>query len=236
MHRARQHLIRICRELYDRFYLVSTDGNVSMRLPGERVLTTPTGTNKGFLAPEDLVVTDLEGRAQGTGRPSSELAMHLLVYRLRPEVGAVVHAHPRGATAFAAAGLPLDACLLTESVCGLGTVPLAPLALPSTHEVPESIRELIPRTSALLLGNHGVLAYGRDLMEAYNRMEAVEQFAEVQLRVLALGGGGIPAERARALEGLREGYGMRDPIVPCDPGSRLAENPVQRTLRRLRGE
>lgn len=238
MNRARKQLLRICKALYDRFYLVSTEGNVSLRIGEDRLLTTPTGANKGFLELEDLVVTDLDGRPQGSGRPSSEIAMHLEVYRLRPEVGAVVHAHPRGATAFAAAGLPLDGCLLTESVCGLGTVPLAPLALPSTPEVARSIRELIPRTSTILLQSHGVLTYGQDLMEAYNRMESVEQFAQVQLRVLALGGGEIPGEKIQALMGLREGYGMRDPIVPCRTSARppTGQAAVERTLARLRSK
>lgn len=243
---ARSLLLRICRALYDRFYLVSTEGNVSLRLSADRLLTTPTGANKGFLGAEDLVVTDLDGVPRGPGHPSSELAMHLEVYRQRPDVGAVVHAHPRGATAFAAAGLPLDRCLLTESVCGLGQVPLAALALPSTAEVPRSIRELVPRTSTILLQSHGVLTYGRDLMEAYNRMESVEQVAQVQLRVLALGGGEIPAERAQELLGLRPRYGMHDPVIPCETGpgplgsatirSRGgSETAVDRTLRKLRG-
>jgi L-fuculose-phosphate aldolase len=235
MRRERQQLLRICRTLYDRFYLVATDGNVSMRIGPDRVLTTPTGANKGFLEPEDLVVTDLEGTPRGPGRPSSELAMHLLVYRLRPEVGAVVHAHPRAATAFAAAGRPLETCLLTESVCGIGQVPLAELALPSTPEVVDSIRELVPRTSTILLRSHGVLCYGADLMAAYNLMESVEQFAQVQLRVEALGGGSIPAGRAQELLGLRPGYGMTAPVIPCDPEAGV-EGPVARTLRRLRGE
>jgi L-fuculose-phosphate aldolase len=226
-------MVRICRHLYDRFYLVSTEGNVSVRVGLDRLLTTPTGANKGFLEEGDLVLTDLEGTPCGPGRPSSELAMHLEVYRLRPEIGAVVHAHPRGATAFAAAGMPLEECLLTESVCGLGTIPLAKLALPSTQEVPASIRPWIPRTSAILLQSHGVITYGEDLMAAYNRMESVEQVAQIQLQVLALGGGSIPEQRAQALMDLRESYGMRDPIIPCRPDSKSAEAAISRTLHRL---
>lgn len=239
----RRFLVRICKALYDRFYLVATDGNVSMRLGEDRILTTPSGRNKGFLEPEDLVVTDLDGKAIGPGKPSSELAMHRIVYRLRPDVRAVCHAHPRAATAFASAGIPLDTCLMTESICMLGSVPIAPLGLPSTPELAESIREFIPTTQTIMLASHGVITYGADLMEAYNRMEGVEQFAQVQLRVLALGGGAVDADRARDLLGLREGYGLKDPVIPCRPDSPLAQgrptqaagvDAVDRTLARLR--
>ncbi len=235
---ARRHLVRICKALYDRFYLVATDGNVSIRLGENEILTTPSGANKGFLEPEDLVLTDRSGRPLGNGRPSSELAMHRLVYDLRPDVRAVVHAHPRAATAFAAAGKPLDSCLMTESVCGLGQIPLAPLALPSTAEVSDSIRDLIPQTSTILLESHGALAYGKDLMEAYNRMEGIEQFAQVQLRVLALGGGSIEGKRALELLALRPGYGLHDPILPCmpdPPPQESPDTPAARTLARLKG-
>lgn len=242
--RVRRQLVDICRHLYDRFYLVATDGNVSVRLDENRLLTTPSGANKGFLAPEDLVLTDMDGQAVGGGKPSSELAMHLMVYRLRPDVGSVVHAHPRAATAFASAGVPLDSCLMTESICGLGQVPLAPLGMPSTPELAESIRDLVPRTQTILLRSHGVIAYGADLMAAYNAMEGVEQFAQVQLRVLALGGGSVEARKSEQLLALRAGYGWTAPVIPCDPESPLARarpggagsDPVARALTRLRTE
>ncbi len=219
----RRELVEICHHLYRRFYLVGGDGNVSVRLDERRFLVTPSGRNKGFVTPEELVMVDATGRPLGQGRPSSETAMHLEVYRQRPEIEAVVHAHPRAATAFACAGIALDSCLMTESVSLVGTVPLAPLALPSTDALAESIRSLVPRTQAILLRSHGVITYGRDLMAAYNLMEAVEQFAEVQHRVLQLGGGSVPAEAAVELKALRARYGWSDPIVPCDPASPLSK-------------
>lgn len=214
MQSARKALIEVCRRLYDRFYLVATDGNVSMRLSEARILTTPTGTNKGFLTVDDLVTCDMEGRAIGGGKPSTEIAMHLEVYRLRPEVEAVVHGHPPFATSFAAAGKALDVPLLTESVCGLGAVPLAPFSLPSTQEVPASLRPLIPRCSAILLQSHGVITYGKSLMDAYNKMESVEQYARVQLLVDQLGGGRIPAPQVERLLALRGRYGLTEPVIP----------------------
>lgn len=217
MQRTRKELHKILGLLYDRFYLVGTEGNVSVRISEDRILTTPAGSNKGLLAPEDLVLTRLDGTPIGSGRPSSELAMHLEVYSQRPEVRAVVHAHPRNATAFACAGRELDSCLMTESVVGIGRVPLAPLARPSTLEVPESIRPLVSKTSTILLASHGVLTYGESLLEAYNLMEGVEQFAAVQLKVLALGGGKIPPERVEELIRLRSRYGLTAPILACRP-------------------
>src|SRR5687768_8161669 len=123
-HGLRRELADVCRRLYDRFYLVATDGNVSARLGSDRVLATPSGANKGFLGPGDLIVTDLSGKKlSGPGKPSSELAMHLRTYQERPDVRAVVHAHPATATAFACTGSGLEECLMTESVVGLGAVP-----------------------------------------------------------------------------------------------------------------
>ncbi|MBI2945492.1 MAG: class II aldolase/adducin family protein [Candidatus Wallbacteria bacterium] len=216
-HALRREIAEVCRRLYDRFYLVATDGNVSARLGEDRILATPSGANKGFLEPSDLVVTDLEGkRLSGPGKPSSELAMHTRTYRERPDVRAVVHAHPATATAFACAGLPLDACLMTESVVGLGAVPLAPFALPSTDEVPESIAPLVRTSDVVLLANHGVLAAGATLMDAYNKMEGVEQFARVLLFTRLLGGPKLlERDQVERLESLRARYGLGGKQLGC---------------------
>ncbi|HSA24843.1 MAG TPA: class II aldolase/adducin family protein, partial [Myxococcota bacterium] len=153
---ARQELVEYGRRLWLRGFVAANDGNLSVRLDGERVLTTPTGVSKGFMAPDDLLVTDLGGaRVEGRGRPSSELPMHLEIYRGRPDVRAVVHAHPPVATAFAVAGIPLDQCLLPEMVVSLGAIPIAPYGTPSTEEIPASIRPFVPRCDAVLLANHG---------------------------------------------------------------------------------
>ena len=156
--RLREELCQVCRLLYDRGYVVGHDGNVSVRLGEGCLLITPSGVSKGRLEPDMLVVCDLEGRVlEGDRYPSSEMAMHLLIYQERPDVGAVVHAHPPVSTAFAICQKPLKEKYLTETISGLGEVPVAPFAMPSTREVPESIRPFAADHSAVLLANHGVL-------------------------------------------------------------------------------
>lgn len=186
----REELCRAAQLLYQRGYVVGHDGNLSIRLGEDRILITPSGVSKGRLEPDMLVVCDLEGRVRSGERyPSSETAMHLLVYKERPDAGAVVHAHPPMATAFAIRRTPLRESYLTETVSGLGEVPVAPFAMPSTQEVPESIRPFAAHHSAVLLANHGALAWGRDLWEAFDRMETVEQTAKVYYYVNQMGGG-----------------------------------------------
>ena len=213
----REQLCRVCRLLYDRGYVVGHDGNVSARAGEDRILITPSGVSKGRLEPEMLVVCDLEGRVlSGERYPSAEMAMHLLVYRGRPDAGAVVHAHPPAATAFAICQRPLSQRYLTETVSGLGAVPVAPFAMPSTREVPESIRPYVHGHSAVLLANHGALTWGRDLWEAFDRMETVEQTAKIYAYVRQLGGGvELTQEQTDRLLGLSGHYkklaGRREP-------------------------
>jgi len=174
--------------IYARGYVAGTDGNVSLRLDGRRVLTTPTCVSKGMLQAEDLVITDLDGRKiAGERDPSSELQMHLTIYRLRPDVSAVCHAHPPAATGFAAAGMPLDRPILAELVVALGAVPLAPYAMPGTPALSQTIEPLVAGHNAILLANHGVVSYGPDLLTAFFRMETAEHFARVALVTRILG-------------------------------------------------
>lgn len=185
------HRREICtagRWIHARHFAPATDGNISVRLDGGRVLTTPTCLSKGMMTPEDLVVTDLQGRRlSGTRAPSTELAMHLLIYRLRPDVYAICHAHPPIATGFAAAGVPLDKAILSEAVFSLGCVPLAPYGTPGTTELCDSIEPLLRNYEAILLANHGAVTYGPDLLTAFFRMETVEHFAHVSLVTQLLG-------------------------------------------------
>jgi L-fuculose-phosphate aldolase len=167
---------------HQRGYVAATDGNISLRLSPHRVLASPTNICKGMMSPDDLVVTDLAGdRISGRRNASSELAMHLLIYRRRPDVNAVCHAHPPTATGYAAAGLPLNKALLSEAVMGLGCVPLAEYGTPGTPELTESIEPLLQSHDAILMANHGVVTYGADLLTAFYRMETVEHFARVSL-------------------------------------------------------
>jgi len=206
----REELCRVCRLLYDRGYVAGHDGNVSLRLPDGNLLVTPSGVSKGRLEPEMLVVCDLEGNVlAGDRHPSSETPMHLEVYRQRPDVGAVVHAHPVMATAFAVCGKGLEEPFLIETISGLGSVPVAPYALPSTHEVPESIRPFVKDHSALLLANHGALTWGRDLWEAFDRMEVLEHTAKIYAQVHQMGGGvELSPEQVEALLALSGRYEM----------------------------
>jgi L-fuculose-phosphate aldolase len=167
----------------------ATDGNISVRLGPHALLVTPAGREKGGLSAEDLLLVDLEGTVvEGTGRPSTETPMHLLCYRRRGDVGGVVHAHPPVATAFAAAGVPLDAPVMPEIVLTVGAIPLVPYATPGTEELARALDPWVDDHDAFLLASHGVLTLGRDVREALHRMERVEHLAKVTLAARLLGG------------------------------------------------
>src|SRR3984957_10506602 len=180
-----QHRRDICtagKWMYDRGFIVACEGNISVRLDDNRILTTPTCMNKGMLEPQDLVITNLEGRQlAGERRFSSEIAMHLLFYRMRPDVNAICHAHPPTATGFAAAGRSLNQALLPEVIIGLGQIPLVRYATPGTPELSAAIEPFVPHYDALLLANHGAVTCGPDLLPAFLRMETIEPSAKITL-------------------------------------------------------
>ena len=185
----RRQICNVGRRMYGQGLVVACQGNVSARLDPDRILVTPAGVCKGHLAPQDLLVTDPSGAViYGTGRPSSEISMHLLFYSLRPDVHAVCHAHPPTATGFAAAGRAMEEAVLPEVIMDLGNIPLAPYGTPGTWELCKGLEPLIPKHHAILLENHGVVTCGQDLTTAYHRMETVEQFARVLLTAESLGG------------------------------------------------
>jgi L-fuculose-phosphate aldolase len=184
----RRDICSVGRWIHDRGYVASTDGNISVRLGSDRILITPTSMSKGMMAPEDLVVIDLEGkRVSGLRKPSTELGMHLSIYRLRPDVNAVCHAHPPTATGYAAAGISLDKPILCELVIGLGSIPVAKYGTPGTSELSASIEPFVQGHDAILMANHGVVTYGPDLLTAFLRMETTEHFAQVSLVTQRLG-------------------------------------------------
>jgi L-fuculose-phosphate aldolase len=194
--------------LHERGFVAATDGNLSVRLDQNRVLSTPTCMSKGGMRPSDMVIVDLEGRLlSGRRRVSSEIAMHLLIYRLRPDVHGIVHAHPPTATGFAAAGVPLNQPLVCEVVIGLGSIPLAKYGTPGTPELTEALEPLVPHFDAILMSNHGVVAYGTDLDQAYMKMETVEHFARIALVTHQLGHQQpLGAEEVKKLVVVREKY------------------------------
>lgn len=209
-------LCQVGKLLYDRGYVAANDGNLSVRTE-EGIWMTPSGVSKGRMTPDMMVLVDLEGNIlSGTRYPSSEAPLHLEVYRRRKDVGAVVHAHPPVSTAFAACRKGLEEPLLAELVVGLGgRVPLAPYATLSTPAVPESIVPFVADYHAVLLANHGAVAWGADLWSAFDRLETVEHTARIY-RNAALLGGGVPlsaeqVEELKALSGFyRRRAGMRE--------------------------
>lgn len=185
----REELVRICRKMEAKGLVAATDGNVSCRLGEDRLLITPSGTSKGDLQPEAFLLVDRAGRVvEGNGRPSSEIRMHLAVYDARPDVGAVVHAHPPLLTALTLAGLPFRADVLPEVWLTIGPVPTVPYATPSTEEVPHSIAPFVAAHQAFLLERHGSLTLGENLEEAYRRLEKLEHAAQTLLYAQLLSG------------------------------------------------
>jgi L-fuculose-phosphate aldolase len=208
-------VVQVCRLLYAKNLISAVDGNVSVRLSEGLLLTTPSGVSKGLLRPEELVVTDLSGQMVSVGadpsvgpslRPSSELRMHLEIYRQRADAQAVVHAHPPLATALTVAGVSLAPCLLPETLVNLGTIVTAPYATPTTAQVPLAIRDLVPDHDALLLDRHGAVTMGSSLLDAYTKMEKVENAAQVLTTARLLGRvRPLPLEEIRRLSAKRDG-------------------------------
>jgi L-fuculose-phosphate aldolase len=214
---ARADIVEVGRRLWERGYVASNDGNISVRLDDHRVVTTPKSVSKGFMTPDMMVVTDLEGRkVAGERDPSSELKMHLEVYRNRPDARAVVHAHPPTATGFAVAGIALDRAVLAEVITTLGSIPIAEYATPSTEELPAAVRKYVKAHDGLLLANHGALALAGDVMSAYYRMETIEHFAKISLVARTLGREQLLSrEEVERLQGLRGMYGIASPAPIC---------------------
>ncbi len=217
----REQIVEVGRRLYARGYTASNDGNISVRLDATRLLMTPKSVCKGFMSPEMMCVTDLDGRKLAGDRdPSSEMQMHLEVYRQRPDAKAVVHAHPPTATGFAVAGIPLDRAVLAEVVTTLGSVPIAEYATPSTKELPDAVRQYVKAHDGMLLANHGALTLGADLFSAYYKMETIEHFAKISLVARLLGGENLLSRKeVERLQGLRGTYGIASPAPICPPAS-----------------
>ncbi len=224
---ARREIVRVGQLLYERSYVVSSDGNVSVRLDDGRILATPTQTNKGRMTEDSLALTDLEGQPLSDRKASSELAMHLLIYRERPEIKAVCHAHPPHGSAFAVAGLAIDAPILSEVILTLGCVPLAEYGTPSTDELTEAMRPLVKYHNALLMANHGAVAYGEDVWQAFDRLETLEHTAKIAILARALGGASHLSPAAiEKLINVREQAGYLDERARCQSCGYLHETQI----------
>jgi L-fuculose-phosphate aldolase len=216
----KQLIVEVGKRIWTRGYVAANDGNITVRISEDEILTTPTGVSKGFMSTDMIIKVNSQGKVisgSSNYRPSSELKMHLEVYKERPDINSVVHAHPTYATSFAVAGIPLNKCVLPEAILVIGAVPTAKYGLPSTMEIPDAIREHIKNSEAILLENHGALTLGSDLLNAYHKMETLEHTASIVWKAIQLGNMNVlpDYERDRLLA-LRDNYGLKGRVTTCD--------------------
>lgn len=175
-----QEIVRFGRLLYENRFIAGSEGNLSVRLTDGNILITPSGVGKGFLCEDDLVTVDSEGKQiSGKAKASSELPMHLYVYKMRPEINACCHAHPPYATAYSIVKKALPSNILPEIILTVGEIPLTEYATPGTPEIPQALEKFILGHTAFVLRNHGALTIGRTAEEAYHRMEIIEHYAKI---------------------------------------------------------
>lgn len=213
----KQDIVEVGRRIWLRGYVASNDGNISVRIGPDEFLCTPTGVSKGFMTSEMIIKVNGAGELlSGNLKPSSEIRMHLGVYRDRPDVNGVVHAHPPISTAFAVAGIPLFKKILPEVIITLGEIPLAEYGTPSTDEIPQAIAKFLQDHDAFLLENHGALTLGTDVYNAYYKMETMEHFASISLAARQLGGEReLPPERVAQLMEVRKKLGVKGVHPDC---------------------
>jgi L-fuculose-phosphate aldolase len=207
----RQDIIDVGKLVFQKGWVAANDGNITIRLDKDRILATPTQICKGMMDQDDLIIVDMKGnKIEGRRECTSEIAMHLTVYELRPDIRSVVHAHPPVATGYATAGKALNLALLPEVIIGLGCVPLADYGLPGTPELTEPMLPYIPKYDAILMGNHGAVCYGEDVYKAYFKMETLEHFARISLVAELLGGAKpLPRLEVDKLFDSRTRYGVK---------------------------
>ena len=187
----KKFMCEIGKRVYNNGFVAANDGNFSVRISQNEILTTPTGVSKGYMTPDMICKVNMKGetiQSSGNYKPSSELKMHIRVYEERPDVKSVVHAHPPYGTSFAIAGIPLTKQIMPEATIFLGCIPIAEYGTPSTHEIPDAISKYLQNYDAILLENHGALTYGGDLLAAYFKMESLEFYAKLMYRSIMLGG------------------------------------------------
>lgn len=225
----RQNIVEVGRMVYAKGWVASNDGNISVRLDRDRILATPTGVSKGMMHPDDLIICDLMGnKIEGSRERTTEIAMHTTVYSMRPDIHAVVHAHPPVSTGFAVAGKPLNLALLPEVVIGLGCVPLADYGLPGTPALTDGMLQYIPHYDALLMANHGAVCYAGDLFKAFFKMETLEHFARITLVAELLGGPKVlPRLEVEKLFDSRSRYGMNNARSVVAPGCPIVAEDVE---------
>jgi len=223
----RDDIIQIGRLVYEKGWVAANDGNISVRLDQERLLCTPTGVSKGMMHRDDLIICDMKGnKIEGRKERTSEILMHLTVYEMRPDVRAVVHAHPPVSTGWATAGRELNQALLPEVVIGLGCVPLAEYGLPGTPALTEPMLPYIPKYDAIMMANHGAVCYADEVFKAFFKMETVEHYARIALVAELLGGAKVlPRLEVDKLLDSRTRYGVKARVAG-EPGCPVSAEDV----------
>mgnify|MGYP006268480131 CR=1 FL=1 len=227
----RQQICDIGKRIWTKGFCAGNEGNHSVKVADNRYLCTPTGISKGFLDPEDVIVCDAEGQqiepnARGR-KPTSEIKVHLAIYKVRADVGAVIHSHPPHATAFAIAGIPLPEAVHPEAEVFLGKVRTAKFAMPSTHDLPNSLLPLIgPETNSLLMGNHGSVSFSTDIVDAYYKLEILDAYCRILLLVHQMGRINLlNQDQMKGLLEVKQNFGLNDERLACaDQGCIGAEN------------
>ncbi len=241
----RREICEVGRRVYQRGYVAANDGNISARMQDDRILCTPTGVSKGFITEDMLAICDLEGnQIAGSMRISSEIRMHLEIYKLRPDIHSVVHAHPPTATGFAVAGIELTQCVLPEVIVSLGGVPLAAYGTPGGPDIVEPMKPLLKDYDAILMANHGAVTLGKTVIDAHFKMETVEHFAKIALVAQQLGSvKTLSDQHVNELIDLRERFGIVGrpscdrselPLAGDGDGGDLVERITQEVLKQLR--
>ncbi len=219
----KKHMAEIGRRIWQKGFCAGNEGNHSVRISDDRVLCTPTGISKGFLDPEDMCIVDMDGKMvepnpRGRKR-TSEVLVHLAIYKTRPDIKAVIHSHPPHATAFAIAGIPIPEGVHPEAEVFLGKIPTAPYATPSKQDLPESILPLIgPETNTVLMGNHGSVSFSRDLEDTYYKLEILDAYCRILLLTKQVGRMNILNEKQMTeLLEVKRNFGMKDARLACAP-------------------
>ena len=209
----KKQICEIGQRIYNKGMVAANDGNISVKISENEFLCTPTGVSKGFMTPEFICKVDRNGKviqANKGFKPSSEIKMHMRVYRERPDVNSVVHAHPMYATSFAIAGIPLTEPIMPEAVIALGCVPIAEYGTPSTEEIPDAVSKYVQHYDAVLLENHGALSYSDSLINAYYKMESLEFYAQLLYQSRLLGGPKrLSDAQVQRLYELRRQFGLK---------------------------
>ena len=225
----KKQMCEIGRRIWHRGYCAGNEGNHTVRISDDRVLCTPTGISKGFLSPEDICLVDLDGQQvepnlKGRKR-TSEVLLHVSIYKARDDVRAVVHSHPPHATSFAIANIPLPEGIHPEAEVFLGRVPIAKFAMPSTQALPESIVELIgPETNTVLMGNHGTVSFSHDLEDTYYKLEILDNYCRILLLCQQLGKANVlDRDQISDLLEVKKKFGFTDERLACAPEGCVGE-------------